>query len=156
MTTALPSILLGLLAAMLLAAAALDLRSRTIPNGLNLAIALLALPYYWAVGLALWPDVALQLGVAILVFAAFAGVFALGAMGGGDVKLVAAVALWLPWPGVIALLVLMSLAGGALTLAMVVRQRISRPESALEIPYGVAIAFGGLWLIGQRFLYQFG
>jgi len=39
---------------------------------------------------------------------------------------------------------------------MVVRQRISRPESALEIPYGVAIAFGGLWLIGQRFLYQFG
>jgi prepilin peptidase CpaA len=156
MTTTLPSILLGLLAAMLLAAAALDLRSRTIPNGLNLAIALLALPYYWAVGLALWPDVALQLGVAILVFAAFAGVFALGAMGGGDVKLVAAVALWLPWPGVIALLVLMSLAGGALTLAMVVRQRISRPESALEIPYGVAIAFGGLWLIGQRFLYQFG
>ena len=156
MTTTLPSILLGLLAAMLLAAAALDLRSRTIPNGLNLAIALLALPYYWAVGLALWPDVALQLGVALLVFAAFAGVFALGAMGGGDVKLVAAVALWLPWPGVIALLVLMSLAGGALTLAMVARQRIARPESALEIPYGVAIAFGGLWLIGQRFLYQFG
>ncbi len=156
MTSTLPSILLGLLAAMLLAAAALDLRSRTIPNGLNLAIALLAIPYWGAVGLALWPDIALQLGVAALVFAAFAGVFALGAMGGGDVKLVAAVALWLPWQGVIVLLVLMSLAGGALTLAMVARQRIARRESPLEIPYGVAIAFGGLWLIGQRFLYQFG
>ena len=156
MTTTLPSILLGLLAAMLLAAAVLDLRSRTIPNGLNLAIALLAIPYWWAIGLALWPDIALQVGVAALVFAAFAGVFALGAMGGGDVKLVAAVALWLPWQGVIVLLVLMSLAGGALTLGMVAQQRISRRESPLEIPYGVAIAFGGLWLIGQRFLYQFG
>jgi len=156
MTTTLPTILLGLLAAMLLAAAALDLRSRTIPNTLNLAIALLAIPYWWAIGLPLWPDAALQLGVAVLVFAAFAGVFALGAMGGGDVKLVAAVALWLPWQGVIVLLVLMSVAGGVLTLAMVAHQRIARREGQLEIPYGVAIAFGGLWLIGQRFLYQFG
>jgi prepilin peptidase CpaA len=156
MTTTLPSILLGLLAAMLVAATVHDLRSRTIPNGLNLAVALLAIPYWWAVGLAFWPDVALQIGVAALVFAAFAGMFALGAMGGGDVKLVAAVALWLPWQGVIVLLVLMSLAGGALTLAMVVRHRIARRETPLEIPYGVAIAFGGLWLIGQRFLYQFG
>ena len=156
MTTTLPSILLGLLAVMLFAATFHDLRSRTIPNGLNLAIALLAIPYWWAVGLALWPDAALQIGVAALVFAAFAGAFALGAMGGGDVKLVAAVALWLPWQGVIVMLVLMSLAGGVLTLAMVARHRLARRESRLEIPYGVAIAFGGLWLIGQRFLYQFG
>ena len=156
MTTTLPTILLGLLAAMLLVAAALDVRSRTIPNGLNLAIALLAIPYWWAIGLALWPDAALQIGVAALVFAAFAGVFALGAMGGGDVKLVAAVALWLPFEAVIALLVLMSLGGGVLTLAMVVHKRLKRNDQKIEIPYGVAIAFGGLWLIGQRFLYQFG
>ena len=150
------SILLGLLAAMLLAAAWLDLKSRTIPNGLNLAIALLAIPFWWATGLSLWPDAALQLGVGALVFAVFAGVFALGAMGGGDVKLVAAVALWLPWQAVIVLLVLMSLAGGVLTLAMVARKHFARHQGELEIPYGVAIAFGGLWLIGQRFLYQFG
>ena len=57
---------------------------------------MLAIPFWWSLGLALWPDVALQLGVAALVFGLFAIAFAFGAMGGGDVKLVAAIALWLP------------------------------------------------------------
>lgn len=149
-------ILLGLLAALLVVASWGDLKARTIPNGLNLAVALLAIPFWWAIGLPLWPEVALQIGVAALVFAAFAGMFALGAMGGGDVKLLAALALWLPWPAVLTLLVIMSLAGGALTLAMLIRKRLARSEARLEIPYGVAIAFGGLWLISERFLYQFG
>jgi prepilin peptidase CpaA len=67
-----------------------------------------------------------------------------------------ALALWLPWQAVLALLVIMSLAGGVLTLIMVIRQRLARKEGRPEIPYGVAIAFAGLWMIGQRFLYQFG
>lgn len=149
-------ILLGLLAVMLLAACWFDLKSRRIPNPLCLAIALLAPLFWWANSLGFWPDVPIQIGVAALVFLLFAGAFAVGAMGGGDVKLVAAVALWLPWQAVVAMLVIMSLAGGVLTLALVVRKRLARSEAALEIPYGVAIAFGGLWLIGQRFLYQFG
>lgn len=149
-------ILLGLLALMLLAACWWDLKSRTIPNALNVAVALMALPFWWATGLDFWPDAALQVGVAALVFALFATAFVLGAMGGGDVKLVAAVALWLPWPAVLAMLVIMSLAGGALTIAMLIRRQLARSEAKLEIPYGIAIAFGGLWLIGQRFLYQFG
>ena len=156
MGTTLSWILLGLLSALLVAAVAFDLRSRTIPNTLNLAIALLAIPFWWTTGLSLWPDAVLQLGVAGLVFALFALVFYLGGMGGGDVKLVAAVALWLPFEAVIALLVLMSLGGGVLTLAMVAHKRLKRNDQKIEIPYGVAIAFGGLWLIGQRFLYQFG
>ena len=156
MSSTIAWILLAFLSLMLLAASWWDLRSRTIPNALNFAVALLAIPFWWATGLALWPDVALQVGVAALVFGLFAIAFALGAMGGGDVKLVAAVALWLPWQAVVALLVLMSLAGGALTVAMLIRKRLARSEAKLEIPYGLAIAFGGLWLIGQRFLYQFG
>lgn len=149
-------ILLGLLAPLLLAACWTDLRTREIPNGLNFAIALLAIPFWWATALAFWPDVALQIGVAALVFAIFAGAFAMGMMGGGDVKLIGALALWLRWEGVLALLVIMSLAGGALTIAMLVRKRVQRSEAQLEIPYGVAIAFGGIWLISERFLYQFG
>lgn len=156
MSTGLSWILLGLLALLLVVASWGDLRTRTISNGLNIAVALLAIPFWWASGLALWPDVALQIGVALLVFAAFAGVFALGGMGGGDVKLLGALALWLPWPAVLTLLVIMSLAGGALTLAMLIRKRLARSEARLEIPYGVAISFGGLWLISERFLYQFG
>jgi prepilin peptidase CpaA len=149
-------ILVALLALLLLAAAAIDLRTRTIPNGLNLAVALLAVPFWWLTGIDPWPDIALQVGAAALVFAAFAGLFALGAMGGGDVKLIAALALWLPWPALLAVLVIMSLAGGLLTLAMLIRKRLARSEAALEIPYGVAIACGGLWVIAQPFLYQFG
>lgn len=156
MQMALSWILLGALAAMLLVACWSDLRTRTIPNGLNLAIALLAIPFWWSIGLPLWPDVAIQLGVALIVFAFFAGAFALGAMGGGDVKLVAAIALWLPWLAVVALLVIMSVAGGLLTLAMLIRHKLARHNGKLEIPYGVAIAFGGLWLISERFLNQFG
>lgn len=156
MGTALAWILLGLLGLALAAAAAIDLRSRTIPNRLNLAVALGAIPFWWATGLSLWPDVALQLGIAALVFALFAIAFAIRAMGGGDVKLIAAVALWLPPEFVVALLMIMSLAGGALTLAMLIRHRLARRSGRLEIPYGVAIAFGGICLIGQRFLNQFG
>lgn len=148
-------ILIGLLALLLLAAAWTDIRSRTIPNWLNAAVALLAVPFWWSSGLDFW-SIGLQIGVATLVFAAFALLFALGAMGGGDVKLVAALALWLPWPAVLALLVLMSLAGGVITGFMVARRRLARGTDKLEIPYGVAIACGGLWVIAQPFLYQFG
>lgn len=156
MVTSLNSILLGVLALLLLYVCHGDLKSRTIPNGLNIAIALLALPFWWASGLAPWPGMALQVGVAVLTFAVFAGAFALGAMGGGDVKLIGALALWLPWQALLVMLVIMSLAGGALTLAMMIRKKLARTEGPLEIPYGVAIAFAGLWMIGQRFFYQFG
>ncbi|MGZ8281923.1 MAG: A24 family peptidase [Allosphingosinicella sp.] len=148
-------LLTTLLALLLLAACWGDLRSRTIPNSLNLAIALLAVPFWWASGLPLWPDAALQIGVAAFVFGLFAIAFAMGAMGGGDVKLIGALALWLPWQAVLLMIVIMSLAGGALTLAMVVRKKLARSKAPIEVPYGVAIAFGGLWLIAQRFLYQF-
>ena len=156
MGNALSWFLLGLLVVMLLAASWCDLKSRTIPNSLNIAIALLAIPFWWSIGLTLWPDAAIQIGVAFLVFALFAIAFAMGAMGGGDVKLVGALALWLPFQAVIVLLFVMSIAGGVLTLAMYLRHKLARNQGQLEIPYGVAIAFGGLWLISERFLNQFG
>ena len=153
--TLVATLLLGALALLLLAASWLDLRSRTIPNKLNLAVVLLAIPFWWASGLDLWPDVALQIGLAALVFALFTVAFAIGAMGGGDVKLLGALSLWIPGGALLPLIVLMSLAGGALTVAMIIRQRLAQKKGQLEIPYGVAIAFAGLWLISERFLYQF-
>lgn len=148
-------ILLCVLAALLLAAALCDIRKREIPHWTVIAIALLAIPFWLSEGLALWPDMALQLGVAAIVFAVFAAMFALGWMGGGDVKLLAALALWLPWQALLPMLVVMSFAGGALTLGMLVWSKLKRGPNP-EIPYGVAIAFSGLWLIGERFLNQFG
>jgi prepilin peptidase CpaA len=149
------TILVVLLACGLAAGAVFDWRSRTIPNWLNAAIALGAIPFWWASGLAPWPDIPLHVGVALGVFAIFALAFQLGMMGGGDVKMVAAVALWLPPLAVMQLLVIMSLAGGLLTLLMLVPHRLRKAAGQPEIPYGIAIAFAGMWLISERFLNQF-
>lgn len=149
-------ILLLLLAAALVTAAVGDLRSRTIEHWLVIGIALGAIPFWWLTGLEIWPDVATRIGVAALLFTVGAGLFVIGWMGGGDVKLLGALALWLPPNAVLFLLVAMSLGGGALTIAMWLRHRMQKNGKELEIPYGVAIAFGGLWLISERFLNQFG
>lgn len=146
---------IALLAAALLLAAVCDWRTRTIPNWLNAAIALLAIPFWWSAGLGLWPEAALQVALGAGVFALFAIAFRFGAMGGGDVKMAAAVALWLPFAEVVKLLAVMSIAGGVLTLAMLGAHRIAKSAGQPEIPYGIAIAFGGFWLIGERFLNQF-
>lgn len=111
--------LLSALGLLLVSAGIEDARSRNIANWKNAAIALLAPAWWWANGLALWPDVAMQLGVAGFVFAIFIGAFAIGQMGGGDVKMLGALALWLPVQPLVYMLVLMSLVGGALTIVMV-------------------------------------
>ena len=148
--------LTALLTAGLLAAAVGDWRTRTIPKWLNAAIALGAIPYWWAIGLSLWPDVALQIAVAFGVLLLFFVAFQLGQMGGGDVKMLFALALWLPPMGVFQLIMIMAIAGGVLTIAMLIPHRLLKTAGNPEIPYGIAIAFAGLWLIGERFLNHFG
>jgi prepilin peptidase CpaA len=147
-------LLIGL-AAILVIAAVVDVRTFTISNRLNLTVALLA-PAYWAsIALAPWPGVAIQLAAGAAVFTLLAGAFYAGMMGGGDVKLAAALALWFSPMGTVRFLVLMSLAGGVLTLVLVVWHRARKREGRPQIPYGVAIAFGGLAILAQRFLNQF-
>lgn len=148
--------LLAVLAALLCVAAWTDLRARTISNPLNAAVALLAPLWWWATGLALWPDVAIQLGLFAGVFVLFLGLFALRAMGGGDVKLIAALALWLPFDALLRMLFVMAVAGGGVTLATLAVHRLRKAPGQPEIPYGIAIAFAGLWVSYERYLYHFG
>jgi prepilin peptidase CpaA len=149
------NLLLVTLAVILVVAAVIDVRTFTISNRLNLTVALLA-PVYWAsVALSPWPGVAIQLAAAEIVFVLLAGAFYAGMMGGGDVKLAAALALWFPPAGTVKFLILMSLAGGVLTLLILVLHKMRNREGRPEIPYGVAIAFGGLAILTQRFLNQF-
>ena len=147
--------LLAILAILLVVAAVIDVRTFTISNRLNLAIAALA-PLYWvSIGMPVWPDMAVQLGVAAAVFGLLAIAFYLRMMGGGDVKLAAAIALWFSPAGTLKFLVLMSLAGGLLTLIILALHRLKKKEGRPEIPYGVAIAIGALIILAQRFLNQF-
>lgn len=110
--------LLAVLAIALLFAASTDLRRRQIDNWLNAAIALAAPAFWWASDLPLWPDIALHLGVALIAFALAAGLFAIGQMGGGDVKLIAALALWFPPATFLQMLIVMAVLGYILTMGL--------------------------------------
>ncbi|WP_379922304.1 prepilin peptidase [Erythrobacter sp. R86502] len=145
-------VLLIALAIALVFAAFTDMRRRQIDNWLNLGIAIGAPVFWWSSGLSLWPDVAIQFGVALAAFAVFAGLFALRMMGGGDVKLLTVLALWVSPQAFMQLLLVMALAGGALTIVMVAWHTIRRQKGKLAIPYGVAIAFGGLWVLAVNYL----
>ena len=144
--------LLIALAIALLYAAATDLRRRQIDNWLTAGIALTAPLHWWASGLSLWPGVAIQLGVALAAFAVLAGLFALRMMGGGDVKLLSALALWIVPANFLKLLIVMALVGGVLTLLFGAWHIMRRQRDRIAIPYGVAIAFGGLWVLGTNYL----
>lgn len=150
------TLLFGVLALLLLSAGIEDARTREIANWKNITIALLAPLWWWAHGMALWPEIALQIGIALLVLAFFAGAFALGQMGGGDVKLIGALALWLPVVPLVWMLVIMSLLGGALTLLLVAEKWIRRGGKPLEIPYGVAIAIAALLVLREPIINHFG
>ncbi|CAN5826530.1 hypothetical protein BH11PSE3_BH11PSE3_18160 [soil metagenome] len=99
--------------------------------------------------------------VAIFVLAAFA--FAARALGGGDVKLLAAASLFAgPTSLMLDYLLVTALAGGLLALALLAGLPIgpssSAPKPPLRVrlrgrlPYGPAIAAGGLWIVAERAL----
>ncbi len=145
----------GALAIMMMVAAWSDIQHRIITNRLNAAIALLAVPYWFAVGLSPWPDMALQVGIALACLALFYIPFIMGKMGGGDVKFITAIILWLP-PGLaLPFLIVMSLAGALLTIFMIAYQRIKHKSWNPKVPYGVSIAAGGLWALHQQYINQF-
>ncbi|MCP9222483.1 prepilin peptidase [Erythrobacter sp. LQ02-29] len=144
--------LLAALAIALLYAAFTDLRHRRIDNWLNLAIALGAPLFWWSSGLSLWPGVAIQLGIALGTFAITAGLFAIRAMGGGDVKLLTALALWIAPALFLQLIVLMAILGGVLTLVFGAWHIARRRKDRLAVPYGVAISCAALWVVSANYL----
>lgn len=148
-------ILIFVLGGLLVSAGIEDARTREIANWKTAAVALLAPAWWLANGLQVWPDMAIQVGVALAVFAVFLAVFHFGLMGGGDVKLIVALSLWLPLGAFVMMLMVMSIAGGIVTIVMMIERRIARNSKEIEIPYGVAIAFAGILAIREPLLNQF-
>ena len=141
--------LLAALVLLLVSAGIEDARTREIANWKNAAILALAPLWWWSNGLSLLPDVAIQLAIGGVVFALFCGAFYFNWMGGGDVKMIGALALWLPFQSLAWMLIVMSLLGGALTVLLVVERLVRRKDGNIEIPYGVAIALAGLIAIRE-------
>ena len=144
-------LMLALLATLLLVAAWTDIRSRIISNHLNAAVALLAVPWWFALGLGGY-DILFQIALAAGVLVLFAICFALGMMGGGDVKLLAALGLWLPLTKMLMMLEIMALGGGLLTIGMVVAHKLRKAPGKPEIPYGVAIVAAALLIVANGIL----
>lgn len=132
-----------------------DLASYRIPNRVVAAMAAL-----YPVHLLLDPsrfDPA-TLGVALVVFGLGFALYAAGKVGGGDVKLLAVVVLWAGAAATPGVLATMAIVGGIMSVLVVGRSRflLARAAGAIggerlrdgliarELPYGVAIAAGGL------------
>jgi prepilin peptidase CpaA len=143
---------------LMLTAAVSDLRFYRLPNWLVAAVASLfiiaAVVTGMPVNLALWHGLA---GTLILLVGF--GLFSAGIIGGGDAKLLAAVALWIGWTKLATFIVYTALAGGALAIVMLIWEFLrlhveltaGNPNSSLikritalkpDLPYGVAIAAG--------------
>lgn len=150
------AVLLVALAGVLVSAGVQDARTREIANWKNAAIALLAPLWWWSNGLALWPDMAMQIGLALTVFGLFVAAFQFGWMGGGDVKMIGALALWLPLVPLMWMLIVMSLIGGALTMLLLIERAIRHRTGQIEVPYGVAIAIAALIALREPLFNHFG
>ena len=148
-------------AGLLIAAAASDWRSMTVPNRYSLALAGLFPSYVLASGIeADWVG---SLIYAAIAFAVGFLLFILRVCGGGDVKLFAAVALWAGPAYFVPMLFYTTVSGGLMALGMWLHHKFNRralPASLTyasseesfakqPMPYAVAIAVGGLFVALQ-------
>ncbi len=162
MTFPLEYIALAGFAGLMTAAAFEDFRRFTIPNQLTIGLCVLW-PAYFAVAPSLAGALA-ALGCGLAVFTVGALLFARGYIGGGDVKLLAAAALWAGPAATPALLIVTGLLGGVLALVLVspigahlagiARGMLGESSpapvsrvSSTPVPYGVAIAAAALIVI---------
>jgi Flp pilus assembly protein protease CpaA len=149
---------------LLLYVAMLDIATRLIRNEICLVLALLGI----AVQLASRTQVRESLIAATILLLLLIVIYQRGWIGGGDVKLLVALAIGFPLMSVIQLLTITALAGGILALVHLVMKLLPYPKQApagssfvrrvyaverwrnlrnAPLPYAVAIACGGIWII---------
>jgi prepilin peptidase CpaA len=158
----LEKVILVLGIALLVAAAYGDVKTLRIPNSLVITVAVLGL-----LRLIVISDLSFVLytvGASFLVLIATFLLFWRGFLGGGDAKLLPAAALLVGYHDLFGFLMVMSVCGGLVSVAILVIHRylplwlgpklaVLVPNARLAVPYGVAIAGGGIvTLLFQSFL----
>lgn len=145
----------------LVLAALTDFLEMTIPNRIPIILAgafVLVAPFSGLSSFAL----SMHLAAGAIVFAVCFALFALNAMGGGDAKLLPAAALWFGLNlSLVSFLLYVSIAGGVLTLVIlllrananaVMAMGLPLPHSIFgtkKVPYGIAIGIAGLCAFPQ-------
>ena len=152
---------------LLLYVATIDVATRLIRNEICLALALLGI----AGQLANQMQIVQSLIAATILLLLLLVIYQRRLIGGGDVKLLVALAIGLPPTGVIQLLTITALAGGVLALVHLMMRLLPYPRPApagsslvrrvyaierwrhlrhAPLPYGVAIACGGIWTVFSK------
>ena len=136
-------------------AACSDLVSMTIPNRISLALIIGFFPLAYLLGLSIETMYWHVIAFSIVLSSGFA-LFAMGIMGGGDVKLAASTSLWMGWTHFFEYLLVTSVLGAVVTIAFVmVRGRyvpepigrigwVHRLYNEDKIPYGIALGTAAL------------
>lgn len=150
-------LIFALFPALMIGAGVGDCLTMRIPNWLNAFIGLAFFGAAFYTGMPL-EQIGLHLVASAIVLVAAFGLFAFGYIGGGDAKLLVVAALWLGVGQLVEFLVIMTIAGGLLAVAMQVwwwirleselrgYERIkSVVKSSIDLPYGIAIATGALF-----------
>ena len=155
------AIRLALFPAMMAFAASSDFLTLTISNRVSLILVggFVALAVIGGVSAA---DVLSHLAAGCVVLVAAFSLFARGIIGGGDAKLAAATALWLGFDHLLPFLLLASLLGGALSLALIWFRMAPLPDWLARhdwaqrlhgkdagVPYGIALAAAALAVYPQ-------
>ena len=148
-----PAWLITILILALVAAAVEDVIRLRISN-LSCAAVLLSAILAMALqgfSLSLWENLLVCCGIL------FIGTFAFNAgwLGGGDVKLLAAVGLWLDLRAAVGLIGAVFVAGGLVAVAYLVARRFRRSGGqpnirSGKVPYGIAIVIGTLFILGVQ------
>lgn len=148
-------------------AAISDMLSMTIANRVSLLLAVTFLIVAPLTGMD-WQIYATHIAAGVAVLLLTFTLFAIGGMGGGDAKLLAATALWMGLgPDLMQYLVYSAFAGGALTLLILIyrgsplavvtgqyaflRNFANKDEG---VPYGIALGIGGLAVYPDTALVQ--
>jgi len=147
-------ICLWIFASLLIVAAWSDAIDFTIPNRLVIGLLVLYPAYVMtAAHPVAWP---MALAIATGILAVGLILYGTAKLGAGDVKLIAATSVWAGADHTLDFLLLTAIAGGVVSMVLIVRNNygwvIGRPPGenpAKQVPYGVAIAIGGMFVAAK-------
>jgi prepilin peptidase CpaA len=142
---------LWIFASLMIVAAWSDAIDFTIPNRVIVSLLVLYPAYVLSAPHSVdWP-MALAIAACVLVVGFI--LYSTAKLGAGDVKLIAVTSLWAGTEYALDFVLLTAIAGGAVSLVLILRNKygwvIGRPpkeETQNLIPYGIAIAAGGLFV----------
>ena len=151
---------------LVLFAAMTDTFSMRISNRNTLLLVAFFFPMAFMIGLPV-ETIGMHIVAGALVLFVGLVLFSFGWVGGGDVKLIAAISLWLGWDLVLEYTLLAALLGGLVTFGIIilrksfsdVPQLITSPIAKIldennGVPYGIALSAAGLIIYQQSFWFD--